>query len=786
MGLEGPRLDLVGHAFSVLDGPDPQWHVRRFYWVEALSQPYELTVDLLTEDLSTDTDALLGCSAELTLERGELLHVAYGVIHRVDYIGITGGKLMVRVYVVPAFRLLGQQVNTRIFQGQTVPEILTDVLEPSLGLYGREVELSAKLKGRYERRDCCVQFRESDLDFCCRLMEQEGIAYYFEPHDESHCERLVLIDNNDDYGEVTLLLDDEVPIITDRPEEADRESLRFFDLSQAEQVNRVVTRGFNWKIPGNDEGEGEREDASHHRVRELYLHDDRRQIVDDPVDDPRAESFTGEDLELRRPLAVRRLELAHQGTKRGQGRSNVTGFAPGLKFTLGQHIREDLDQHAFLLTRVIHQGEAPEQELGQGASGSAPRYGNSFECIPLEHAYRPPIVTPTPRVHGAQTATVMGPPDNAEEDIHTDPHGRIKLRFHWDRLSPQDETASCWVRVAQTWAGPGWGTLFIPRVGMEVVVEFLDGNPDRPLVIGCVYNGANPPPYTLPAEKTKSTIKSDSSPGGGGFNEFRLEDAKGSEEVFLHAQKDFNEKVENNHSTSVGANQANTVGGNQTQSITGNQTETIDGKQTMTVEKNRKVTITGSQSVDIKGSEAEDGVSGSRLNITGDYKVDASNTIEIQAPTHIKLTCGGSSIMMVPGKITISAGGKAEVVLDANALMKSSAGSKVLLDGNALMKSSGGSKVLLDGNALMKSSGAASVLLDGNALMKSSGGSKVLLDGNALMSSPGTATVAAPTSTLAGGGGSVEAGGAGVTCAGGKVDLSGSTVNISGGMVKIN
>ena len=782
--MSSPRLDPVRYSFFALDGPDPHWHVRRVRWTEGLSETYQLVVELITDELDTDTDALLGSAAELLIERGDLLRIGHGIIHRVDDLGIATERLGVRAHMVPALHLLRQRIDTRIFQGQTVPEIIESVLQPALSEYEREVDLS-RLQGQYEVRDCCIQFRESTFDFCSRLMEEEGIAYLFEPDNQR--EKLVLVDDNDLCEEVPLVLDAEVPIITDRPEQADRESLRSLELTHSEQINKVVARGFNWKVPDAlDEAEPEREDPHHHRTREQYVFDNRRQIVDDPVDDPQATSFTGEGVDQREPLAVRRLELHQSLTRRICGSSNVTGFAPGLRFTLGEHWRDDLDHHQLLLTRVVHHGEAPEEDLGQSADVEGPRYANEIECIPVEHPFRPEVRAPRPRVYGAQTAIVMGPPDDTQEDIHTDPHGRIKVRFHWDRLSPADESASCWVRVAQAWAGAGWGSLFIPRVGMEVVVEFLDGNPDRPLVIGCVYNGTQTPPYPLPDEKTKSTLKSDSSPGGGGFNELRFEDAKGSEEVFLHAQKDLNETVLNDHSTSVTANQSNSVGGDQTNSVTGDQTESVGGKQTMSVDKNRKVTITGSQSIQITGSEPEDGVSGSKLDITGDYKVDASSTIEIQAPTHIKLTCGGSTLTMVPGKITLSAGGKAQLELDANALMKSSAGTQVKLDADALTQSSGGSKVKLDADALMQSSGGSKVKLDANALTQSSGGSKVKLDASAVMNSPSSAKVEAPTASLIGAGGIVQAGASGVTCAGAQIDVSGGMVNISGGMVKIN
>ena len=783
IGLDNPRLELVRFFFAV-DGA-AEYDVRRVRWTEGIAQPFELVLDLRTNEVDTNTDELLGANAEFTVERGDRVgRTCYGIIHRVDYVGMLRDRLAIRVYIAPAFRLLSQRIDTRIFQGKTTPEIVEELLGEHFADFEREVDVSARVKGSYNKRDYCLQFRESVFDFCSRIMQEDGIAYVFEFDDDSRREKLVLIDNNDDYAEVELIVDDLVPIIASSPEEADRESLRYFDVVKPRTTNKVVAWGFNFKNPtGIDEAESEKADPHNARVRELYLFDDRRQIVDDPNDDPNAESFNGTALEQRGPLARNRMEHIHTTRVVGRSASNLTGIAPGLYFTVEDHEREEVVTGRWLVTRIVHKGEAPGVDLDQDASEARLEFVNTFECIPEAHVFRPAEVTPKPRVYGAQTATVVGP---AGEEIHTDPHGRIKVKFHWDRLNPADETASCWVRVAQTWAGPNWGAMVIPRIGMEVLIDFLDGNPDRPLAVGCVYNQDNPPPYALPDEKTKSTFKTNSSPGGGGSNELRFEDAAGSEEVYIHAQKDFNEVVENNHTTTVHGNQTNTVDGSQTQTIGGDQTEHVKGEQKMTVDKNRTVTIGGSEAITIKGAEGNSGVDGASLNVTGDYKVDASNHVQIQAPTHIKLTCGGSEILIEPGKISITAGGAAKVILDANALMQSSAGTKVLLDGNALAQASGGAKVLLDGNALVQASGGGKLKLDGNADMTSSGGSQVKLDSGALVSGSSKATVTAPTSTLAGGGGSVEAAGAGVTAAGGKVDISGGMVGISGGMVKIN
>jgi type VI secretion system secreted protein VgrG len=212
---------------------------------------------------------------------------------------------------------------------------------------------------------------------------------------------------------------------------------------------------------------------------------------------------------------------------------------------------------------------------------------NRFECIPLAVEWRPARRWPKPRITSMQTATVVGP---SGEEIHTDIHGRIKVQFHWDRENPANETSSCWVRVQQAWAGGGWGFWWVPRIGMEVVVQFVDGDPDRPLVTGSVYNATNELPYPLPDEKTKSTIKSNSSLGGGGSNEFRFEDKAGSEQIYAHAQKDYNEVVEHDHNTLVHNCQTNTVDVDQTQTIGANQTETVHN-QVMTVDGNRTVHV---------------------------------------------------------------------------------------------------------------------------------------------------------------------------------------------------
>jgi type VI secretion system secreted protein VgrG len=360
----------------------------------------------------------------------------------------------------------------------------------------------------------------------------------------------------------------------------------------------------------------------------------------------------------------------------------------------------------------------------------------------------------------------------ADEEIATDEEGRVLVKFHWDRRGEvngpdeeqedRDKEQSCFIRVAQVWAGARWGAMHIPRIGQEVIVDFLEGDPDRPIITGRVYNGDNKPPY--PGHPTQSGIKSRSTKGGtaDNFNEIRFEDQKGSEELFIQAEKD--------QTTNVKHDQTITVGGDRTVTVTGNETVTIDKDLTVHVKGNQSVTVDGQGQGPIHHT----------ISVKGKHGIHASDTIDVDAPTHIKLECGGSSILIEPGKITLNAGGGAQVILDANVFAKASGGAQVTLDANVFAKASGGANVLLDANVLAKSNAGSHVTLDANATMESGGdanvnGANVTLTGTQKVSAGG-----GKTSTL-----ELQASGAAVH--GTTATLSGSSVaEVTGGEVKIN
>jgi type VI secretion system secreted protein VgrG len=310
-----------------------------------------------------------------------------------------------------------------------------------------------------------------------------------------------------------------------------------------------------------------------------------------------------------------------------------------------------------LIRKVEHRADCPEVERG-GASGSSVNYSNRFECFPLE-VDQPPVARAKPRVFGYQTAVVVGPPG---EEIHTDRHGRVKVLMHWDR-EQRDEVpdTSCWLRVAQMWAGAGWGTLFLPRVGMEVLVSFIDGDPDRPIVTGCVYNGANQPPYSLPNDRTKSTIKTSSSPGGSGFNELRFEDAKGTEELFMQAQRDMNTNVLRNQSTTVGNDQRVTVKNDRTVDITGYESDSVGKDRMRSVDGNEEITIAGSQYVQIGAPAVPGEAPGAKTPAVPGAEVHVTGTHTIEATEKLVLKVGATSLVITAQNLAITTDGSVDV-----------------------------------------------------------------------------------------------------------------------------
>ncbi len=517
-------------SFEIVDGPALTWWVRRFEIEEHWSELYRIELDLIADDPTLGLDQLIGADCELTLDRQSTIRTLCGVIRRASFSGTDQNQVHVRLEVVPGLALLDQGCNTRVWQHMSLAQIIERVLTPGLAAHGRELD-SSMLSTTYPEREYVIQTRESDHAFARRLMAEAGIGYTFDHERGTGREVVVLVDSHDHTLDIpTIDGDSTLRVIADRPDQAEVESLQSMTWSRELALTRITRAHYDWQAPEVPVIVSCGAVDERHRVREHYDHDQAFEPDSDYEACPGAELNT----------ARHRAEIL-------RATSNVIGLAPGRRFSIVDHEFETA-RGDYVVTRIRHLGEDPRVALGPSANAE-PSYTNEFECLRFV-GDRPLRPTPRskPRIAGVHTAIVTGP---AGEEIHTDEHGRIKVRFYWERERTLDDDSSLWVRVAQAWAGAGFGMLFIPRVGMEVVVEFIEGDPDRPLVTGCVYNGSALPSLALPESNTQSTMRTRSSPGGAGYNELRFEDAAGSEQVFVHAQRDLIEQIEHEHRTSV-------------------------------------------------------------------------------------------------------------------------------------------------------------------------------------------------------------------------------------------
>lgn len=602
------KLSLPPAAYELtLSEEGAQWTVTRVFIAEGLNRSYRVVIDAET-DVDAETDSLLGCNAALRLVRGSQEQRSIcGVVSRIDYTGMVDHHVTIRLEVVPAFELLRQQVKSQIWQELSVQAIIGEVLDEALGAYGRSIDFGSVSRGN-AARDYCTQYRESNFDYVSRLLEEEGISYEFIHDGDSGLEILTFRDANDQYAELENLDGtSDVPIIGTQPELADVESIQALEWSNQLTTTGTLRRDYDWMTPRNLLSEAASGTDARGLDRRVYTHGRRRYIDDD--------------------LGDQATDLKHASTIAGRiarGRSNCMSMRPGLRFKLAHSERADIEIE-YLITSVTHSGSHSYQ--AQDGGGAEALYTNEFECVPFEALMRPEPVTPKPRVHGPQTAIVTGPDG---EEIHTDQHARIQVQFYWEEAPTYTAGSSCWVRVSQSWAGLGWGTQFIPRIGMEVMVEFLEGNPDRPMCTGCVYNGEYPPPFAVPDNKTQTGWRTNSSPGGGGFNELRFEDAKGEEHIYIHGEKDWVVEILNDHRETIGHDQYQEIGNDQTNVIKHDQTEDVGHDRTESIGNNVSESVGKLRTV----------TSGDNMSFTSDKET------LIEAADKITLKCGAASMTM--------------------------------------------------------------------------------------------------------------------------------------------
>jgi type VI secretion system secreted protein VgrG len=617
-------------------GDMQQLMITRLSAVEQISRPFQCELELCGMEGAAlegtiDPDGILGKPACVTLKtydgRARYFH---GIVTEFAHTGSNERYCEYRAVLRPEFWLLTRRSDCRVWQAKTTVDIVQDVFTQA----GLE-QPKTMVGDRYEPWDYRVQYGETDFDFVSRLLEHEGIFYYFVHTSDSH--QMVL---TDDVGRLDSPSGYEsVPYFPPGGSGVHRlrDHLNSWMVSKTFQPAAFATRDYDFEAPSalvsGVSPVANRTDT------------DRFEIFEYPAGAVKRDS-SGADR-----MAKLRAQQAQAAQSNVRAKGDAVGLSAGRVFTLKEHPREDFNKK-YLITRSVCTVVSDSARTGAGANADA-QCEIEIEAIDAQEPFRPARITPKPRIQGPQTAFVVGP---ANEEFCTDKYGRVKVQFHWDRVGTGDDQSSCWVRVAQAWAGRNWGTQFIPRVGDEVVVSFIDGDPDHPLIIGSVYNAEYMPPYALPANQTQSGVKTRSSKNGTAenFNEIRFEDKKDAEEIYIHAERDLNVVVENNQTISIGAekkdegNRTVTIHNNDALSV-GNDLEVkVTGKETRKVSKDRTTTIEGNEALEskkklsLKAFEAitlevgqsklvmkNDGtieLTGMQLKIKGDAKIEIDGT----------------------------------------------------------------------------------------------------------------------------------------------------------------
>jgi type VI secretion system secreted protein VgrG len=659
--------------------------IESFSGKERLSGLFEFQLGLLVEAPKAESvkfDDILGLGVTVTFEtRTGSARYYNGIVSQISQgLQIFSKKgsvdfIRYRAIMVPKLWLLTRTVRSRIFQEMDVIQILEKVL------HGMDLDHS-KIHSKFDPRPYCVQYRETDFAFASRLMEEEGIYYYFDHQKDSH--KLVLVNST---GAHTRIPGDQRIEFRQTSKDIEEEHSVFsWEKTQEVRAGKYTLWDQCFQKEAKDHFEATQTVSESVQVGKESLklkvaENDSLEVYDYPggyakrydeikssgeKDGAAIGKISGDG---DRTVKLRMEEETVAGL-RIRGKGNCSRFAPGLTFALSRHFAKADGE--YLLTSVEHR---MSQEAVFGATeGSSSAYTNDFECIPSGLQYRPPRDTPRPLIHGSQTALVVG---TTGKEIDPDKYARVKVQFPWDRDGKYDTKSSCWIRVATPWAGKSWGMIHIPRIGHEVVVDFLEGDPDRPIIVGSVYNHENPIPYvnsdkTIP---TQSGTKSRSSEKGEAtnFNELRFEDNKGKEEVYFHAERDFNRVVENNDTLKVGSDDSKTCpDGSQTITIyknrkttiqTGDETLDVDkGNRTVTIkEKNEKLEVSkGKRDVIVEQDDTHQVRSGSCIIKvdTKDYQLTVSKgKMTCQAAQSIELKCGGSTLTMKPDSIELKIGG---------------------------------------------------------------------------------------------------------------------------------
>ncbi|WP_236213850.1 type VI secretion system Vgr family protein [Metapseudomonas otitidis] len=662
------------HFSLDIEGANPDFKVLAFTGHEALNQPFRFDIELVSEHSRLDLESLLHKPAFLAFTpdgrgvHGQVFGIAVGEIgNRLTHYHLT---------LVPRLAYLALRHNQRIFQHLSVPQIIGQVLEDH-GILADAYSFRLGPKAP-PPRDYCTQYDESDLHFISRLCEEEGLHFHFEHQSDSH----LLVFGED--ASAFPKLGRPVAYLANTGQVADEPVIKRFGLRMEARTLRVTRRDYFFEKP------------------RLLMEAAHTPQDDLPQPDLEDYDYPGRftDRDRGRRLARQAQERHRRDYRLADGDSDEPRLVSGHLLSLTDHPKPEWND-LWLITALHHAGKQP-QVLEEFASidgmvksakgtllGAAQKalgvslptasepaspdsdfkqgYRNHFQAIPWDVPARPDLNHPKPRILGSQTAVVTGPKG---EEIHCDRHGRIKVQFHWDRQGQADEHTSCWLRVASSWAGNAYGAIAIPRIGMEVLVTFLEGDPDQPLVTGCLYHGVHQPPYELPANKTRTLLKTDSSPGGGGYNELRIEDRKGQEQIYVHAQRDWDENIEHDQKIRVGNQRHDRVEGSVYSEFLGEQHHTLHKDRKTELKLDDHLTIGNEQHIQLG--------SGQFVEAGQEIHYYAGDKVVIDAGMELTASGGGSFLKLDPGGVTFSG---ATINLNSGGAAGEGSGARPILPG---------------------------------------------------------------------------------------------------------
>ncbi len=620
--------------------------LRSFTFTERMGRPFEMVLDLLSTQSDVDFSSIVGQNVTVRLQKPEDDEPRYfnGIVRQFAQIGASGRLTQYKATVVPWLWLLTRTSDCRMFQEMTVPDIIKKVFRD----HGF-TDFDDRLTGSHRSWEYCVQYRETDFNFVSRLMEQEGIYYYFTHENGKH--KMVLADSKNAHEPFEGYED-----IVFRPPTSEfrkKETIHALSVSQEVQPGTYAHTDFDFTAPGKNLMSKSQIQRQHAGADfEIY-------------DYPGEFEETGDGQEY----AKLRIEELQSGFELVRGEGDVRGLATGYTFSLQDHPTDSFNREHLILEASISASTDEFDSASPDGKKVGTTFKSSFTAIDSATQFRSRRSTPQPMIRGPQTAIVVGP---SGEEIYTDKYGRVKVQFHWDRYSKADENSSCWVRVSQNWAGKKWGAIFMPRIGQEVIVEFIEGDPDRPIITGRVYNDKAMPPYDLPGNMTRSTIKSNSSKGGGGWNEFRIEDKKDSEQIFIHAQKNMDERVKNDSKEFVGKDRHLIV----------------KKKQYEKVEQEKHQIVTQDHFEKISGDMHH--------HVVGNRNEKVDQTLSLETGMDIQEKCGMNHALDAGMEIHLKAGMNVVIEAGLSLTIKASGGfinigpAGVAISGNMVMINSGG------------------------------------------------------------------------------------------------